>query len=68
MRKAWARLPNILRCCGRPAPAAEIWVIPANVIEKAMLFDGRQIGRRKEYFLEFFPVIWRAIDVHLSNG
>jgi len=33
-----------------------------------MLFDGRQIGRRKEYFLEFFPVIWRAIDVHLSNG
>jgi hypothetical protein len=45
---------------------AKIRVAPARALEKAMLFGGRQIGRRGEYFLDLFPVIghgWQS-SVH----
>jgi hypothetical protein len=47
---------------------AEIRVAPASAFEKALLFRGRQVGRREKYFLNLFPVIRHGLasEVHLS--
>src|ERR1017187_3853617 len=47
---------------------AEIRVAPASAFEKALLFGGRQVGRREKYFLNLLPVVRHGLasEVHLS--